>query len=141
MTGNTKTIDNYSYFEVTQVANGVTSTGYVRKQDGAYYNRGVISPTAEIELIILKDNVAKGTTWSQSYTINGIATTYKFTLANPDTTYTGHITTFTKVMKVRFDTIYPILGDQPAFTENLYFAYGIGLVATSVTDLQSYTIK
>jgi hypothetical protein len=160
ITGKTKTIGGQSYFEGTSTSNGTVNTWYVRKDGGAYYAQGFVSLGLDsvgadtVKMVLLKDNVAKGTTWTEVVSIQGIDYKYKFTIDDKDISHSVNGKSFDKVIKVKMDLILDFLGSDLTFaTENIYFAYGVGVIETDIvlsalfggttesSNLESYEVK
>jgi hypothetical protein len=148
ITGNQKTIEGKPHFE-TKTTNGTNiSTGYARIESGVYYNRGFVPQIGQdLELVILKDNVAIGTQWEKSLNVNAIPTTYRFTIDGLNLSHTVLAKNYTKVIRVKMETFITYSGSTINFsTQYLYYAYGIGLIQTDSdllgeVNLSSYTIK
>ncbi|MBI3219812.1 MAG: hypothetical protein HYZ44_09890 [Bacteroidetes bacterium] len=148
MTGNQKTIDGKPYFETKTTSGTNITTGYARMENGAYYSRGTIVQLGQdLELVILKDNVAVGTTWEKSITANSIPTTYRFTIDGINLSQTVLGKNYTKVIRVKMETLITYFGSTINYsTQYIYYAYGVGVIQTDsdllgLINLSSYTIK
>ena len=141
---------SYSTFTVDNIpASGSPDSLYYRKPGGdyiEYFNTqkffGFDSPGTppNVEYIFLKDNVVQGTTW-QSPNITGLSggVSYtifiKMTLFEKATTPTtsGSVTS-SDVLKVRYEYFVTSAPATPFFTEERWFAKGIGLIYNSFND-------
>ena len=142
--------NSYSTFTVDNIpASGSPDSMYYRKPGGdyiEYFNTqalfGFDSPGTppNVEYIFLKDNVAQGVTW-QSPNITGLSggvsyTIYiKMTLFEKATTPTtsGSVTS-SDVLKMRYEYFVTAAPATPFFTEERWFAKGIGLIYNSFND-------
>lgn len=148
VTGNQKTIDGKPFFETKTINGTNVTTGYARIENGIYYNRGYVPQLGQdLELIILKDNVAVGTTWEKLITANNLLTTYRFTIDGTNLSQTVLGKNYTKVIRVKLQTIISYLGSTFTYsTQYVYYAYGVGVIQTDsdllgLINLSSYTIK
>lgn len=142
--------NNYSTFTVDDIpASGTPDSLYYRKPGGdyiEYFNTeaffGLDGPGTppNVEYIFLKDNVPQGTTWnSPNMTGTQGGTTFtifiKMTLFEKATTpTTSGIVTSSDVLKVRYEYFVTIAPGTPFFTEERWFAKGIGLIYNSFND-------
>jgi hypothetical protein len=131
-------------------------TSYYRKLGSDYYqytdfsNYFAFSNPILGEFIFLKDNVIQGSTWqSQNFagTISGFgpATGYiSMTLLAKAVAVSIGTQNFPDVIKVRYDYYISVTPGGPFYTEEKWYARGVGLIhddATSpVIDVNRYTI-
>jgi hypothetical protein len=148
VTGNQKTIDGKPFFETKTINGTNVTTGYARIENGVYYNRGFVPQLGQdLELIILKDNVAIGSTWEKSIVANSIPTTYRFTIDGTNLSQTVLGQNYTKVIRIKMESIFTFNNTPFLYsTQYIYYAYGVGVIQTDsdllgLINLSSYTIK
>lgn len=151
-TSQTKSINGlvYNVFTYDSIpASGSPAGLYYRKSSGLYYenfNTQVLfgfdstGNPADVEYIFLKDNVPQGTTWN-SPNITGTQGGTSFTIFIKMTLFekaitptTSGIVTSSDVLKVRYEYFITIAPTTPFFTEERWFAKGIGLIYNSFND-------
>ena len=94
---------------------------------------------ANVEYIFLKDYVAQGTTWNSpniSGSVGGsnFTISIKMTLFAKATTATSGLVTSNDVDKVRYEYFLTSAPTTPFYTEERWFARGIGLIYNSFND-------
>ncbi len=138
--------NSYSTFKTN---NTPPDSLYYRKPGGdylEYFNTqaffGFDAPGTppNVEYIFLKDNVAQGTTWV-SPNITGLSGGVSYTIFFKMTLFEKAITpttsgsvTSSDVLKVRYEYFVTIAPSTPFFTEERWFAKGIGLIYNSFND-------
>jgi hypothetical protein len=141
--------NQYSAFTEDNIPpSGSPDSLFYRKGAGLYYEIfnsqtffGFDSPGTppNVEYIFLKDNVAAGTTW-QSSNFSGVqsGTTYtiyiKMTLLEKALTATSGSVTSTDVDKVKYEYFVTVAPSTPFYTEERWFARGIGLIYNSFSN-------
>ena len=143
--------NSYSTFTLDDITpSGSPDSLYYRKLSGNYYeyfnaeeffgfDAGTTSPQ-KLEYIFLKDNVAQGTTWNSS-NITGSSSGQTFTVYIKMTlfekvtasTTVGSVTS-SDILKVRYEYFVTVAPGSPFFTEERWFAKGVGMVYNSFTD-------
>lgn len=150
--GGTKTIgtQTYSVFLYDDIpSSGSGDSLFYRKGGGIYYENfnvesliGVPGTPPNVEYKFLDENVAAGTSWqSPNFTVTDQGITYtlyiKMTLTAKSVTATSGVVTSNDVMKVKYE-YYLTSAALPApvifFTEERWFAKGIGLIYNSFDD-------
>jgi hypothetical protein len=125
------------------MANTAGSNEYIHKSGGSYYR---YNPVVElnnqvVELLYLKDNIAKGQTWTEVKTINvnitgfgsvPITATLVCTIAEKDIDYVVNAVTFKNVIKVTV---------VPSFVAQLPAPFGSTPINPDSYDLQYYYAK
>jgi hypothetical protein len=150
VTGNTKVFDGKTYFERETLSDGQSYLGYLYKKDGVYSARSfnaVDKSGAQIEFVLLKDNVPQGAFWMQTVSPQGTDFTYVYrkTIDGKDIAYHVNNVSYANVIVVKNEI--SIEGsDTPFSTHYSYFALGVGLIKDQksdfgYSDLDSYVIK
>jgi len=149
--GNTYNIFTYDSIPTT----GSPSELYYRKSSGLYYENfntqalfGFDSPgtPSDVEYIFLNDNVSQGATWNSpniTGTQSGISYTIfiKMTLYQKVTTsITVGSVTSSDILKMKYEYFVTSAPATPFFTEERWFARGIGLIYNSFNDGTNNTI-
>jgi len=148
VTGNTKVINGKSYHELQNKIGGTTFNAYVINEKGVYTAIGLVSSMANLEVAILKEALPVGSFWEQAGVVNGINVNLKFTIEEKDATKIIAGKTFDNVINVKMAGIYTYSGIETgiSFTNNYYFAKGIGLILTDLgangkAPLEIYEVK
>ncbi len=150
-TSGTKSISGsvYNIFTYDSIPSIGPSELYYRKSSGLYYENfntkaffGFDSTgnPADVEYIFLKDNVPQGTTWN-SPNITGTQGGTSFTIFIKMTLFekaitptTSGIVTSSDVLKMRYEYFITLAPTTPFYTEERWFAKGIGLIYNSFYD-------
>jgi hypothetical protein len=150
-TSGTKSISGsvYNIFTYDSIPSIGPSELYYRKSSGLYYENfntkaffGFDSTgnPADVEYIFLKDNVPQGTTWN-SPNITGIQVGTSFTIFIKMTLFekvttptTVGIVTSSDILKMRYEYFITIAPTTPFYTEERWFAKGIGLIYNSFNN-------
>lgn len=149
--GGTKTIGGQSYtvFLYDDIpASGSPDSLFYRKGAGMYYENfnvesliGVPGTPPNVEYKFLDENVAAGTSWqSPNFTVTDQGITYtlyiKMTLTAKSVSATSGVVTSNDVMKVKYEYFLTAPPAPPFlfFTEERWFAKGIGLIYNSFDD-------
>ncbi|RXK60699.1 hypothetical protein ESA94_09560 [Lacibacter luteus] len=149
-------------------SNSASSNEYYAKFSGEYlrYNKFAELNNQTIELLYLKDKLAKGATWTEVKTVNvtlggtsvPVTATLVFTIADKGIDYVVNGVTFKNVIKVTVTPSFSIFGStQNPDSHDLqyYYAFNVGLVYSktsivmalaginhnSETKIGTYTIK
>ncbi len=150
-TSGTKSISGsvYNIFTYDSIPSIGPSELYYRKSSGLYYENfntkaffGFDSTgnPADVEYIFLKDNVPQGTIWN-SPNITGTQSGTSFTISIKMTlfekvttpTTVGSVTS-SDILKMRYEYFITIAPTTPFFTEERWFAKGIGLIYNSFNN-------
>ncbi len=150
-TSGTKSISGsvYNIFTYDSIPSIGPSELYYRKSSGLYYENfntkaffGFDSTgnPADVEYIFLKDNVPQGTTWN-SPNITGTQGGTSFTIFIKMTLFekaitptTSGIVTSSDVLKMRYEYFITLAPTTPFYTEERWFAKGIGLIYNSFNN-------
>lgn len=139
VTGNTKKFDGRVYSEIESTNDAGTSSSYLFKSKGVYRMRGFVAGVADLDLLILKDNVSEASTWEQSITINGVNTLFTYTLTDKNISEEVNQVVYDDVIIVRMEQSYEFLGmEYPLSTITFHFAKGIGIIKIE-TEYDSLT--
>ncbi len=154
--GVTSTIASASFNQFINNDGFTRDTSYFRKGSGIYYTTYDLADFAGtggiVSGIFLKDNVASGATWTDSYnvTVSGFPTTVKadnVILAKGVAATVGTISS-TDVIKVRTTISTGILNNfTPLFSQESWYARGIGLIYAKfssplgITPAQEYKLR
>ena len=143
--------NTYTAFTLDDIpASGSPDSLFYRKGSGLYYEYfnaedffGFDANTTNpkfVEYIFLKDNVATGTTWN-SPNITGMSGGSSFTVFIKMTLYqkvttattVGNVTS-SDILKMKYEYFVTAAPGTPFFTEERWFAKGIGLIYNSFDD-------
>jgi hypothetical protein len=156
VTGETSEFDSEIYYEIESTNTAGSSSSYLFKNNGHYYMRGFVSDAADLNLLVLKDNVNEAATWEQTISANGLNTIFRYTLTDKNIEEVIDGTTFENVIVVRMDQSYEFLGTEfPLSTITFYFAKGVGIIKidtqydpstgleslNGISELESYEIQ
>lgn len=163
---NRDTTINGKVYSVASNSAGVNE--YYAKFNGEYlrYNKLAELNNQTIELLYLKDKLAKGATWTEVKTVNvnlsgapvPVTATLVFTIAEKGIDYTVNGNTFKNVIKVTVAPSFSIFGstqNPDSYDLQYYYALNVGLIysKTSIvmalaginqnaeTKIGAYTIK
>jgi hypothetical protein len=130
MTGKTKTFNGRIFQEGETIYNDNKTAGYICKENGNYYSRGFLGAAGDtLELIILKDNVPAGTTWSTTLSSSMAPIAYKFTVDEKDIRVIVNGTPYENVIKVKMEVSFVVNSIlRPIATEYIFFAPKVGMV-------------
>jgi hypothetical protein len=149
-------------------SNSASVNEYYAKFNGEYlrYNKFAELNNQTIELLYLKDKLAKGQTWTEVKTVNvtlggssvPVTATLVFTIAEKGIDYVVNGTTFKNVIKVTVAPSFSIFGstqNPDSYDLQYYYAFNVGLIYSktsivmalaginqnSETKIGAYTIK
>lgn len=143
----TKEINGKTFREMENKQGNTVTKSFFSKQGGEYTGIGFVSGTGTMEVTFLKENVAVGTSWEQTFVINGVNSTYKSKLVATGLTKTVSGKEYKDVAQVQMESRFEVMGieiDGP--TANYFFAKGVGLILSDLGSqhqypLLNYTIK
>ncbi|MFZ9296630.1 MAG: hypothetical protein ACO259_10555, partial [Bacteroidia bacterium] len=149
-------------------SNSASVNEYYAKFNGEYlrYNKFAELNNQTIELLYLKDKLAKGQTWTEVKTVNvtlgsssvPVTATLVFTVAEKGIDYVVNGTTFKNVIKITVSPSFSIFGstqNPDSYDLQYYYAFNVGLIYSKTnivlalaginqsaeTRIGSYTIK
>lgn len=135
-TGNTRTINNNTYTEVSTDQLGNDAPIFVSVNNGEYSFVGFLPGADEFEVVLLRDNVPEGTTWDNEQVINGLNVNYQVTISEKGGSMTVSEEEFSDVIGVRITTTVSVLGiSEELATQDLYFARNVGIILNDLDDL------
>ncbi len=122
-------------------SNSAAVNEYYAKFNGEYlrYNKFAELNNQTIELLYLKDKLAKGQTWTEVKTVNitlggssvPVTATLVFTVADKGIDYVVNGTTFKNVIKVTVAPSFSIFGstqNPDSYDLQYYYAFNVGLI-------------
>jgi hypothetical protein len=154
VTGETKTVDGKIYSEL--LSEGAQSgESYLFKRSGEYYLRG-FAGSGDVDLLVLKDDVNEGTTWTQNISFNGTQNKFTYTLAEKNIQEEVGDETFENVIVVAVHQRTVAFGFEVDIADlTFHFAKGVGIIRidteydpitgydafNGITEIVSYTIE
>jgi len=140
LTGEKVKLDGKNYFKIESTS---SNPSYLAKGNGEYFLRGFVQGVADQNLLVLKDNVQEGSTWSQHITINKLDNTFTYSIVEKAVSKTINGITYSDIIVVKMEqSIEYQHSELPLSEVKFHFAKGVGLVKLeneyhSLTGLES----